>query len=177
MNRIHGRGAGKAMRAVMLCALLGAALCLPAQAQDMPLSVAPEPARGPDEAVRRLYTLPDPDFAAFDDPARRPDHYTPKIVRRAGAMEACYRQKYGQDWMNFNFLVPGQDYDIRNVRVGTQSEGRRTAIVHVEFFNGDFDGDKQISLIYHMRKIDGRWLVDDVVYAGASFARVLTGSC
>lgn len=178
MHRSHRRGTGKVIKPFMLVALLGAALCLPAQAQDAPRPerpppVEPAPALGPDDAVRQLYTLPDPDFAAFGDPARRPSHYTPRIVKRARAMEACYLKKYGQGWLDFNFLLPGQDYDLGEVRVRTEKESRTKAVVRVDVLNSG----AQMTLTHHLRKIDGRWLVDDLVFSGVSFAETLTRPC
>ena len=116
-------------------------------------------AQGPAAVVRGLYTLPDPDFGAFHDAARRGAYYTPRIVALIAAGEACYRREYGMDHLDFDYIVPGQDYDVRNLDIALLERSDADARVLVTFDNFD----EHVTLEYRLEQIGGRWLIADTL--------------
>lgn len=160
-------------------------VCLSALALTAPGVMATPPAPTPqvvplavlsaEDVVRRIYTLPDPDFGVFVDARRRPTVYTPRIVEMAARMDVCYQTKYGMTELDFDFIVPGQDYDIRSAHVTLVRQTDEAAEVQVVLMNPD----TPVAIDYRLRRIDGEWRVDDVLFFGgeASLAKTLAGPC
>ena len=79
------------------------------------LTACSTPRDGHDDAihlVQRIYTLPDPYFEAFHDPEIRPDFFTARIDALTRKAVACYQEIWQMDHLDFDPIVPGQDYDI-----------------------------------------------------------------
>ncbi|NMM43592.1 DUF3828 domain-containing protein [Rhodospirillaceae bacterium KN72] len=123
--------------------------------------------------LQRLYTLPDPDFAAFHDDQRRPAYYSPRIHALALAKTACFQQVFGMDGLDFDYIVPGQDYDIRDLSIETISQSGDAATARVAFVTMG----EAVTLDYSLLRVDGRWLIDDTMYDGHSLAGDLAAPC
>ena len=156
---------------VQILAASGAMATPPMQTPE----VFPLAANAPEDVVRSIYTLPDPDFGVFAEPHRRPEVYTPRIVQLAARMDACYRAKYGMAELDFNFIVPGQDYDIRSVHVGLVRQTDTEAEVRVVLMNPDMP----VVIEYRLQRINEDWRVDDVLFFGGetSMSKFLAGPC
>lgn len=157
---------------ILLPLLAGVSMATPPM---RPPAVVPRVSIAPDEVVRRIYTLPDPDFGVFAEPRRRPEVYTPRIVQLAARMDACYRAKYGMAELDFNFIVPGQDYDIRSAHVGLVRQTDTEAEVRVVLMNPD----TPVAIEYRLQRINGDWRVDDVLFfdGETSMSKFLAGPC
>lgn len=157
---------------ILLPLLAGVSMATPPM---RPPAVAPRVSIAPDEVVRRIYTLPDPDFGLFAEAHRRSEVYTPRIVRLAAQMDACYRAKYDMAELDFNFIVPGQDYDIHSAHVRLVHQTDIEAEVRVVLMNPDTPE----VIKYRMQRIDGEWRVDDVLFFGGevSLSKTLAGPC
>lgn len=157
---------------ILLPLLAGVSMATPPM---RPPAVTPRVSIAPDEVVRRIYTLPDPDFGVFAEPRRRSEVYTPRIVQLAARMDVCYRSKYGMENLDFNFIVSGQDYDIRSAHVGLVRQTDTEAEVRVVLMNPDTPE----VIKYRMQRIDGEWRVDDVLFFGGevSLSKTLAGPC
>lgn len=127
----------------------------------------------PTAALQRIYTLPDPNFAAFHDTSQRPDHYTARIHEAALEKEACYRKAWGTNDLDFDFIVPGQDYKIErfDIVVLSQQDDAATASVRFENFGDAYD------MRYSLKRSDGQWLIDDVAYDGQTLFGALSSPC
>jgi hypothetical protein len=124
--------------------------------------------------VQRVYRLPDPDFGVFYDKKRRRQFYTPRIVRLIAEKEACFKAKFKMDELDFNYIVPGQDYAIRSLTLSLLKQDEGSARVRVEFSGPD----TKARLDYHLENDAGRWLVDDVVIGpNDSLSKSLDGPC
>lgn len=124
--------------------------------------------------VQKIYRLPDPDFSVFHDKQRRRQFYTPRIVRLIITKEACFRTKFKMDELDFNYIVPGQDYDIRELRLSLRELHESTAIVRVEYSGPGTSG----RLDYYFENDSGRWLIDDVIVApDDTLAKSLSAPC
>lgn len=163
-----------------LCVRLGLSLLLAVTAvsahasQSERLSpVEAVQANSPLGLLRRLYTLPDPDFGAFHDPERRAGFYTPRIGDLVARAEECYRKRWGMTDLDFDFIVPGQDYDIRRLNIAVTEQQSNSAKARVAF---DSMGDA-VELYYTLDRIDGKWLIDDVVHEGRYLSKALGLAC
>jgi len=131
------------------------------------------PVHDPLQAVQRIYTLPDPDFGVFENPERRVDYYTPRIVALTAQQEACYKKKFGMDHLDFNYIVPGQDYDISDLRAKLLRKDGDDALVQVNFHNGF----SPIEMQFHLKNMKRGWLIDNVIYGESSLQQDLTHPC
>ncbi|MCC6914301.1 MAG: hypothetical protein IT566_11410 [Rhodospirillaceae bacterium] len=138
--------------------------------------VVPVEISAPEALVRRIYTLPDPDVGAFIDPQRRPAFYTSRIHSRALRMERCYAKKYGMDFLDIDYIVPGNDYDITDLSFTLVNSTRRAATINVRF-NRSAGAIDPISLFYHLKLTRGGWRIDDVAYEKETLAKSLSGKC
>lgn len=129
----------------------------------------------PEDIVRQIYTLPDPNFDAFYDPAQRPLYYTGRIVHAAEAKERCFKKQFGMDHLDFDYIVPGQDHDIRDFHLELVENTGSDAKVKVRFQN--FPGIELAELMYHLKRVGERWLIDDTVYDGRALSESLMGDC
>jgi len=150
--------------------------CLPAHATPPQPTPRTVPISAPEMLVRSIYTLPDPDFGVFQDARRRPGYFTPRIVERAVVMDRCYLEKYGITEPHFNMIVPGQDYDIGDLRIDLVRQNEADAEVRVRFNRFRQIGDP-VELRYHLKAMPEGWRIDDILYAGTSMAAALSKPC
>ena len=129
----------------------------------------------PEDVVRRIYTLPDPNFDAFYDAAQRPQYYSGRIVRAAEAKERCFKKKFDMDHLDFDYIVPGQDHDIRDFHLELVENTGSDAKVKVRFQN--FPDTEPVEFMYHLKRASERWLIDDTVYNGRALTESLMGDC
>lgn len=115
-------------------------------------------ADGPAEAVQRIYTLPNPDFSAFHDRERRGRHFTPRVTGLITRAEACFQRTFGMRVLDFDYIVPGQDYLLTNLRIsnGIARDGGASVVVRFDNFG------EPVELTYLLRRIRGRWLIDEI---------------
>jgi hypothetical protein len=130
----------------------------------------------PEALVQRIYTLPNPDFGAFIEPERRPQFYTDRIHTRAKRMERCYAEKFGMDFLDIDFIVPGNDYDIAELSITLLQSQRRTALVRVNF-NRSAGIVDPIELFYHLKLTRSGWRINDVSYGNETLAQALWANC
>jgi hypothetical protein len=130
-------------------------------------------AEDPLEVLGRLYTLPDPNFEAFHDPEIRPGFYTPRIDGLIRHQVDCVQKQYGMEDLDYDFIVPGQDYEIVGLRITLLSREGNRAKAEVAFTNFD----EAISLTYDLESLGGHWLIDDVTYQGDRLSKLLETPC
>ena len=124
--------------------------------------------------VQSIYRLPDPDFQAFYDKQRRLKYYTPRILALMAKKEACYLKKYKMNDLDLNYIILGQDYDIRRLALALLKEDGAAAIVRVEYSGPQTKG----RLDYYLKRGANGWRVDDVsIGAHDTLSRALTGPC
>ena len=150
--------------------------CLPAHATPPQPTPKTLPISAPEALVRSIYTLPDPDFGAYVNPARRPGYFTPRIVERAVVMDRCYLEKYGISEAHFDMIVPGQDYDIGDLRIDLVRQDEADAEVRVRF-NRFRQINDPVELRYHLKAMPAGWRIDDIQYAGTSMVAALSKPC
>lgn len=149
---------------------LSAALVLGFAALDADALAAEHPLT----LMQQIYRLPDPDFDVFYDKKRRRQFYTARIVRLIEKKEACFRQKFKMDELDFNYIVPGQDYKIHSLTLSLIAHDEGSARVRVELSGPD----TKAGLDYRLENDAGRWLVDDVVIdADNTLSKSLDGPC
>lgn len=114
----------------------------------------------PEVLLQRIYTLPIPNFEAFSDPKIRPQFYSAKLHGLALSMEECYKQTYGQDMLDFDFIVPGNDFgDISHFDIQPVSVTADKAQMKVMY--EDFTGAVRID--YFLIHTPHGWRINDVV--------------
>lgn len=156
-----------------LCLLIAATGAAHAsQSERLPLAEAVQ-ANSPLGLLRRLYSLPNPDFDAFHDPERRGGFYTPRIDDLATRAEECYRARWGMTDIDFDFIVPGQDYDIQGLDITVTEQQHNFATASVTFGNMG----EAIELYYKLHRLDKKWLIDEVVYQGRPLSKALELAC
>ncbi len=162
-----------------LCIRLGLCLLLAvtgmahaSQSEPLPPTEAVQ-TNSPLGLLRRIYTLPNPDFNAFHDPERRSIFYTARIDKLVKRAENCYRARWGMTDLDFDFIVPGQDYYIRGLDITITEQQYDFARARVIFDNMD----EPIVLYYYFHCLDGRWLIDEVVYQGRPLSKALELAC
>lgn len=117
-------------------------------------------AQSPESLLSRIYTTPTPYFEAFSNPQIRPQFYSQRLHELALDMEACYTETYGQDMLDFDFIVPGNDFgnikrfDIQPVHV-THNKAQLKVMYE------DFTGAVRID--YFLIHTPHGWRIDDVV--------------
>lgn len=172
----------KIWRATSRAALIGVwgvySLAAPGNATppERPPLVKPLHISEPEALMWRIYTLPNPDFGAFIDPERRPEFYSARIHKLAKRMERCYAKKYGMDFLDIDYIVPGNDYDIRNLSIELVKTQRKMAIVQVRF-NRSGPIHDPIKLDYHLALTPNGWRIDNVRYEKNNLAKDLSGRC
>ena len=162
-----------------LCIRLG--LCLLLAVTGAAHASQPEPpppaeavrANSPLGLLRGIYTLPDPDFNTFHAPERRRIFYTPRIDKLVTRAQECYRARWGMMDLDFDFIVPGQDYDIQGLDIAITEQQYGSAKARVAFENMG----EPIALYYEFHRLDGKWLVDEVVYRGRQLSQALELAC
>jgi hypothetical protein len=116
-------------------------------------------AGGAAEAVRALYG----EYVAAEKTRGmgpnqlKKSYYTPRVRREIVRLHAACR---GKDWClpDADFLIDGQDFQIRNLNVTTRAETGDNATVEATFTNFD----SKVKRVFSMRLIEGRWLIDDI---------------
>lgn len=114
----------------------------------------------PEALLHRIYTLPIPYFEAFSNPKIRPQFYSARLHRLALNMEKCYAQTYGQEMLDFDFIVPGNDFgDIKRFDIQPVHVLPKKAQLKVMY--EDFTGAVRID--YFLIRTPHGWRIDDVV--------------
>lgn len=117
-------------------------------------------ADAPEALLRGIYTLPIPNFEAFSNPKIRPQFYSARLHRLALNMEKCYAETYGQEMLDFDFIVPGNDFgnikhfDIQPVHVLPDK-------AQLKVMYEDFTGAVRID--HFLIHTPHGWRIDDVV--------------
>lgn len=127
----------------------------------------------PEAVLNTIYNLPTPNFGAFQDKFQRPDFYSARIHEAALKKEACYQKTWGMNNLDFDFIVPGQDYKIDRFDIVLLSEQGDDATANVHFENMGRTYDIRYSLV----RTGGRWLIDDVSYDGRTLFEALSSPC
>ena len=150
--------------------------CLPAHATPPQRPPATVPISAPEVLVRSIYTMPDPDFDAYTNPARRPDYYTPRIHGLATQNQRCHVEKYGMERADMSLIVPGQDYDIAGLQITLTSMDNSNAEVRVHFnqFRQKVD---PVELRYLLINSQQGWRIDNVLFANTSMLAALSKPC
>lgn len=121
---------------------------------------ADDVSKSPQALLASIYTVPIPYFEAFSNPQIRPQFYSARLHRLALNMEKCYIKTYGQEVLDFDFIVPGNDfgnikrYDIQPVHL-TQDKAQLKVMYE------DFTGAVRID--YFLIHTPQGWRIDDVV--------------
>lgn len=123
--------------------------------------------------VEWIYRLPNPRFMIFEDGHIRPHYYTKRLVQLTAGRERCYKEEFHMDWLDFNYIVPGNDYDIKNLRIEKLWQDGDMAKILVMF---DSLGGKQ-RLEYLLRRENAGWMIDDIFMEGASLSQDLSLWC
>lgn len=125
------------------------------------------------ELLEQVYTLPDPNFRAFHEPLLRRSFFTEEIADLIDAKEACYKQAFGQSVLDFDYIVPGQDYSLDNLQISQigQSGNQTVFLVHFENF-----GEK-VDLLYTLQRTRAGWRIADTIYGKSSLKNVLSIKC
>lgn len=153
--------------AMLLCAFAAACTLSTALAR-------PQASGTPEQLVRSIYTLPDPDFGAFLNPERRPLYYSSQIVWKAAKAEQCYFQKYTMSELEFDYITIGGDYDTSNLAITTQEENDDYAKIAVRFGADAFFTE----LFYHLIATPDGWRIDDVTtQKNGSLSEMLENEC
>ena len=123
--------------------------------------------------VQWIYELPNPRFMIFEDGRMRPHYYTKRLVQLTAGRERCYKEEFHMDWLDFNYIVPGNDYEIKNLCIKELWQEGDMAKILVMFENL---GEKQ-RLEYLLRRGNASWMIDDIFTERASLSRDLSLWC
>lgn len=123
--------------------------------------------------VQWIYRLPNPRFMIFEDGRIRPRYYTERMVQLTTGRERCYKQEFHMDWLDFNYIVPGNDYDIKNLHIEKSWQEDDMAKVLVMF---ESLGEKQ-RLEYLLRHEGKSWMIDDIFTETGSLSKDLSLWC
>lgn len=77
------------------------------------------------------------------------------------------------DWLDFDYTVPGNDYDLKHVDVKTLWQEGDMAKVTVVLDNM---GEKQ-AMDYLLRREEKTWRIDDIFYQNHSLSEDLSLGC
>lgn len=136
-------------------------------------TMAPQDSSGPVAVVQRIYILPDPNFDAFYDSTLRHDFYTPATIALIEAAERCFKQAYGMDDLDYNYIVPGNDAQLSNLQLAELANDGRTARVEVRFRNGR----EKVLMDFYLERMDGRWLINDVAHGNGTLRASAEAAC
>ncbi len=131
------------------------------------------PANSPEGLLQRIYTLPVPNFTAFHDPAERDEFYTRSTSELISEAERCVADSPGLPHLEFDFIVPGDDFQLAELEISLQDQGDIRASVLVSFLNGG----KPQRLFYELQRQQGQWLIHDVHFQESSLRGELQAAC
>lgn len=114
----------------------------------------------PGSLLESLYTLPDPNFMAFHDPSLRRSYFTTEISNLIDAKEACYERVFGMSNLDFDYIVPGQDYILSNLEISPIEQTRDQATFLVQFENFS----EKVDLTYNLQRTAFGWRIADTIY-------------
>tara|TARA_R110002110_G_scaffold387396_1_gene599253 strand:+ start:10287 stop:10790 length:504 start_codon:yes stop_codon:yes gene_type:complete len=159
-------------RQSILVAASGALLLLAASVAD-----AGAGSGGTDDplaVLKRIYVLPTPYFDAFHDREERPKFYTRRIHEQALRMEACFHERFKMEHLDYDYIVPGQDYNLSNLKITLVSRSGEEAAAKVTFASMG-EGHE---VTHTLRRVAGHWLIDDSAFAsGGSLFESLSRPC
>jgi hypothetical protein len=105
-------------------------------------------------------------YEAYEKASANPDSRTPDILdpglysKRVGRLIAALKASCGKTeevcGVDADFLIDGQDFEIKNVRVTETKTAAASATVEARFKNFG----RQSKLTFSMVKEDGRWVID-----------------
>ncbi|KZB54244.1 hypothetical protein AUP41_20010 [Thalassospira xiamenensis] len=125
------------------------------------------------ELLEQVYTLPDPNFMAFHDPLLRRSFFTEEIADLIDAKEACYEQAFGLSHLDFDYIVPGQDYSLDNLQISQIGQSGNQTVLLVRFENF---GEK-VDLLYNLQRTHAGWRIADTIYGKFSLKSDLSIKC
>ncbi|MBB4303902.1 peptidoglycan hydrolase-like protein with peptidoglycan-binding domain [Rhodobium orientis] len=127
---------------------------------------------GPRALIADIYTLPDPDVGVWAK-NRRLWYFSDRILELVEAAEAAMKEKSGTEELDFNPIVPGQDYNITDLSISDPEIDGETATVTVRFTNTLGGESKTHELVYTLVTLDDSWLIDDIVTDGTALSDTL----
>lgn len=131
-------------------------------------------ANSPEGIVRRIYTLPVPNFSAFHEPAQRDEFYSPATSDLIAEAENCVADRLGLPHLEFDFIVPGNDFQLTDLEVSLpEPMGAQSADVLVSFRNG---GEFQ-QLLYQLQRRQQQWRIHDVRFQSLTLRGELRAAC
>ncbi|MCW2310018.1 peptidoglycan-binding protein [Rhodobium gokarnense] len=149
-----------------------------AEASEAPDADEPEAATadvtddGPRALIADIYTLPDPDVGVWAK-NRRLWYFSDHMLELVEAAEAAMKEKNGSEELDFNPIVPGQDYNITDLSISEPKIDGDTATVTVKFTNTLGGDSKTHELVYTLVTLDDSWLIDDIVTDGTALSDTL----
>lgn len=127
----------------------------------------------PLEFVEWIYELPAPKTVIFEDSRIRHYYYTPRLLALTAGRERCYKKTFNMDWLDFNYIVLGNDYHIENLRIKKLWQEDDMAKIQVRFQNL---GEQQV-LEYLLRSEGNGWMIDDIFTENGSLSQDLSIWC
>lgn len=137
-------------------------------------SQPPASAMSPHDFVAGIYTLPDPDVEIWS-PKRREQYFSRRILDLVEAAEGVYKRRYDMDGLDFNPVVPGQDYKLSNLSVSNAVRTAKRAIVTVRFTSTLGGKAETYTLAYELVPAGQSWRVDEIVTDGKALSDTLIG--
>lgn len=110
------------------------------------------------EEIYREYVNSPKDSTKTPDQYKR-SWYSTKIRAQINRLEAaCKKRPNDMCWPDADFLVDGQDFEIKNLKVREVSQAAGKAVVEAKFTNfGDWR-----TMTFHMVEENGRWVIDQM---------------
>jgi hypothetical protein len=124
------------------------------------MSAAARADDGPETKIRHLYQAY---VAAEKDLGREPSIYdrslySGRINGRIAALKRACAPRKDLCLPDSDFLVGGQDFKIRNLKLATSARTADSATVEADFTNFT----KRVHLTYRMVLENGHWVIDDL---------------
>lgn len=148
------------VRAAAMAALFAGAV--PAFAQGAAPTAAPAAAGDATAVIREMYRLYE---TADKNSTNTPDQYTrawysAKIRAQIDRLDAaCKKRPDDMCWPDADFLVDGQDFEIKELKIREVSRAADKAVVEAKFKNfGDWR-----TMTFSMVNENGRWVVDQML--------------
>lgn len=145
----------------------------PASASAEPVDSYDESPMGARALIAEIYTLPDPDGGIWERD-RRPWYFTVKLLDLVDAAERGYKRRHQLDELDFNPVVPGQDYKLSDLKIGDPQRDGDHVRVAVAFTNTLGDEIKKHELVYSLTREDDAWMIDEIVTDGEPLTKQLT---
>jgi len=125
--------------------------------------------------VEWIYTLPNPRFMIFENGRIRPKYYTARMVKLTAGRERCYKEEFHMDWLDFNYIVPGNDYNITNLYIEKLWQEDNMAKTLIMFDN--LGEAQRLEYLLRREDKDKGWMIDDIFTASGSLSHDLSLWC